>query len=350
MAADLCPHRMNPAWCAFCRSTGPTGPKPRLPQRVARTIESEFSKETIRRLEDLHFAIVRTNEGRNSASFHALDRYTHKVHILGFPFVWAIEKILDLAPNIKEIQMLPAFLDRIQNGLHHAICAARGVKIIAGHVRPEGIWQDESIRAGHYAKQQRFMLALAEGQKSLFDELLRFGFEEAEITARYFCLNGEEPRYLRLIGEDYGYNPQADHLISAKINGVLLYLDGGFKTGRRSEQIARSLRQRVERLRVIVAQEDAMRNLCRRLGLENLPQGFPLARLAILERILEAGRSGELGRLKLRHPRAHKTLTLRFGMDRYRTLEEVGQELGFTRERARQLEVQAFKFLGIVDE
>ena len=46
-------------------------------------------------------------------------------------------------------------------------------------------------------------------------------------------------------------------------------------------------------------------------------------------------------------PREAKVLRLRFGLDdgRSRTLEEVGQEFGVTRERIRQIEAKALRKL-----
>jgi len=51
--------------------------------------------------------------------------------------------------------------------------------------------------------------------------------------------------------------------------------------------------------------------------------------------------------LKTLTPREEKVLSLRFGLDdgRARTLEEVGQEFGVTRERIRQIEAKALRKL-----
>ena len=59
-------------------------------------------------------------------------------------------------------------------------------------------------------------------------------------------------------------------------------------------------------------------------------------------------RSSELARaLAQLQPRSSGVLVLRFGLDgvRRRTLEEVGLELGITRERVRQLETRALREL-----
>ena len=64
--------------------------------------------------------------------------------------------------------------------------------------------------------------------------------------------------------------------------------------------------------------------------------------------MLDAAATSELERLVDELPgRGGRVLTLRFGLGdgRPRTLEEVGRELGVTRERARQLEAEALRAL-----
>ena len=66
------------------------------------------------------------------------------------------------------------------------------------------------------------------------------------------------------------------------------------------------------------------------------------------ERTADEARSGELGRALMRlNPRMRRVLALRFGLDgeQSRTLEEIGVELGVTRERVRQLESRALREL-----
>ena len=70
--------------------------------------------------------------------------------------------------------------------------------------------------------------------------------------------------------------------------------------------------------------------------------------LAPHEQTAEHARGRELaGALEQLNPRMHRVLSLRFGLDGGppKTLEEVGSELGITRERVRQLETRALREL-----
>jgi RNA polymerase primary sigma factor len=68
------------------------------------------------------------------------------------------------------------------------------------------------------------------------------------------------------------------------------------------------------------------------------------------EQTAEKARTKELaGALDQLNPRMRRVLSLRFGLDGElpRTLEEVGAQLGITRERVRQLETRALRELRI---
>jgi RNA polymerase primary sigma factor len=70
--------------------------------------------------------------------------------------------------------------------------------------------------------------------------------------------------------------------------------------------------------------------------------------LAPHEQSAEQARGRELaGALEQLNPRMHRVLSLRFGLDGAppQTLEEVGSQLGITRERVRQLETRALREL-----
>jgi RNA polymerase primary sigma factor len=70
--------------------------------------------------------------------------------------------------------------------------------------------------------------------------------------------------------------------------------------------------------------------------------------LAPHEQSAEQARARELaGALEQLNPRMRRVVTLRFGLDGEppQTLEEVGSQLGITRERVRQLETRALREL-----
>ena len=112
-------------------------------------------------------------------------------------------------------------------------------------------------------------------------------------------------------------------------------------------------------MRPLVASAEQRQALAADLGLPGFAATFPMARVDIFRRVLEAYRSG--GFTKIPKPRSREVLKRRFGLDAldprdlrrvpaappaYRTLLEVGAELGVTRERVRQLEEQGLKALG----
>lgn len=179
-------------------------------------------------------------------------------------------------------------------------------------------------------------------------------WDSALMTARYFCLDGEEYIPQRELCPMFGLAPILEHAISAYINGILYYLDGGFPANKRSRQMAAMLKRRVEKLRPLLKSAEQRQALAKELGLAALPANLPLARLDVLKELVAARRDGRLRALaSSSQANFGRAIELRFGLDgsvpsTYRTLEEVGEEMGgITRERARQLEERALEILGI---
>lgn len=316
------------------------------------------------------YAVVRTTRSKdpNRAMFNSLNSNTRFVHIVGYPFLWAVKEILNRAPNLKTLQVIPMMLPKMHPNSHLRLCKEHGVSVQAGHYKPELAWDDDEFRpTATYRAHEAFLRNLTGDQKVLFDELLLFGIMSAEITRRYFCLGGENPIALGVLGGEYGYGKESgqeqSHRISSQIYAVLHYLDHSFEVNNRSTAIARNLERRVERLRSFLnsaaVTEDTRQRIAQKIGLQSLPINFPLARVEILQGVIVAKRDGRFEQLRKSHPNHLQALELRLGVEgsgvsTYRTLEEVAHCISpdhiYTRERIRQFEERALDLLGIQEE
>jgi hypothetical protein len=353
---ERCIHNMVKATCANCCP-------PRAPAVPAKRRETAHSAGNVSaaRTDALGLVIVHTNHGKDQVIQHGLDgvdETTVTVHIHGHPFLWAFEEILKRAPRLKTIQVIPSILAKCHPDSHHRLCKDRGVEIKAGHVRPDLVWEEDRICSKNFEGQHRFMATLVDPQRSLFEELGTLGFEAAAIAKRYYGVGGEERTTQRLLAQEYGYGCH-NSSISALVLAVLYYLDDTTEVGEVSKRRALAMRNKVERLRGYVASVEGRARLLKELaaiGVANLADDFPLARIDVLKALLAAQRNGNLAALAKRDPRAHQVVTLRFGFDgrpgeTYRILDTVGQMIGgVTRERARQLEERALRALNILED
>lgn len=118
-----CKHGIPEEWCATC---------------------AEAKKPPVEKIEVHGRAIVITKGTRNyEEAFNHLNETTVFVHIQGHPFLWAIERILAKAPNLKIIQVYPNLMWKLNPNSHLKICSQRGVQIVAGHWRPELAWSEK---------------------------------------------------------------------------------------------------------------------------------------------------------------------------------------------------------------
>jgi len=353
-----CIHGMSPQWCALCNPR----PQPKIEKRTPRPSRERTSfgsaALTSPKLLIGEYVLVKTHGGQKK-TFDLISERTTTVHIDGHPYLWAIQRILEKAPNLKRIQTIPAMLRQV--GEHHRrLCQERGVELVSGYHRPDLKWEEGRIVSPHYRAQKRFFQALSEEQKQLLSELLMMGFEFAHITVRYFCLKDEPFLPQAEIAAEYGYSFKDQSTISEGINSVMRYLDPTFEANPSSVRRALVMKGKVERLRerygallqaeLVVAQVN--QRLAELTGRQDakMPVGLPLIRFETLEALIRASLDGSLARLKEKSEKRYQAVTLRFGFfdGTYRTLETVGKMMGgLTRERVRQLEEEALQFLNI---
>lgn len=357
-AADVeCKHQMPRKWCATCnqpiKAMMPRrAPILRSPEETSRKALAAASPTPARYGSRGAYVVVRTSRAnaRQDPTFQALDDKTQFVHVDGHPFVWAIEKILELAPNLKVLEVIPPMLCKLGKQ-HLALCAKRGVKVQGGHFRPELAWDGGECRQPWFLKHRAFLLEMPAGVRAKFDELRSLGFEDAEITARYFCLDGQDYVSQQRISEEFGLS--SNSLVSRKILSVLYYLDPEIQAGQDAVRSAGAYEVRLKKIREAMAKARWKEDLLTKLGLKDLPAGLPLSRLFIFQQLVEAKEKREA--LRLIWPNRVRALELRFGLaaDRpgpYLMLEQVGEVMGLSRERIRQLEVAALKDLDLLED
>ncbi|MFH0969141.1 MAG: sigma factor-like helix-turn-helix DNA-binding protein [Patescibacteria group bacterium] len=348
-----CKHGLMEDSCSFCDSRGHSVNKKREPiARIEKTIHGSIclTSEKIK-----NYAIIHSRGGRNHGNFQSLNENTVLVHIDGYPFLWIIEKIIELAPNVEIIQVIPTMRRKFLQS-HLELCEKHhNVKIIVGHWKPECAWKDNENRSPFYKAQALFFMNLSDEQKRLFDELIALKFDAALITARYFCLNGKDFIPQRLVAKEFGYK-EDEGLVSRRVNAIIKYVDQTFNAGKEATLMAGNIKRRVSRIRSFFNQADFLSEIskksvemAKKIGLEKLPLDFPLSRFDDLEAVVLANRDGRLKKLENEYPKWYWVIVHRFGIidGQYRTLEAVGLLLDISRERVRQLEEKTFKILGI---
>jgi hypothetical protein len=352
---------MDARFCALCR---PATPQPIRAsaghrQRLSPPTETETRVALGRVLgqREYSYVVVSTQRGNREApdsSFADISSRTEKVHLAGFPFLWAVEEILRRAPNLKVLQVVPTMMRHVpESSRHLATLKAHGVKIVTGYDRPEVAWATNNECRDPRYRRLRQMLLRPENRAQL-DELCELGFEMAHYARRYFCLDNEEYVPYRILSAERGIHVRQDHAVSAYINGIIHVLDPTYQVNIRSASFARSLVKRADQARELRKNGAEMQALLERLGVSAWPQGLPLARADIYERVLKAWRADGLGALE---DRERFVIVCRFGLDGHsvRTLLELGNAMSQTRhpdhalsrERVRQIEAEALFRLGI---
>lgn len=346
---ERCKHNMMVLACAHCRVQPKTAKLP-VPHKgkmvhAATALDAE-------RCRDEGFAVVHPKSGRERCGTIHLGEKTRFVHIDGAPMLWLIEQILESAPNLRTIQVIPSALRHMKPDSHLRLCNERGVQVVTGHIGHA--WEGPRIITQQYEPQRQFLLSLSGDQKVLFEELRLMDFESVQMASRYFCLQDEPYVSQRILCDEFGCS--AISAFSAKVASVIYYLDPTFEANERSVQLSDAMKRRVIALRPMLASAEVRAQVAKELGLSVLPKAFPLARLETFKEVLAAHRDGRFAALQHGHEGPHRALALRFGLDDlnagvYRRLQEVGDLMGgITRERVRQLEARGLELLGIDED
>lgn len=349
---ERCKHGTYTIFCAFCK---PPAEEPSNERRPAtRKDRTVFGVAALngKELERTGYVVIKARKDHHS--FRDLNNETLFVHIDGMPFLWAIELILKLAINVRTIQVIPSMLRKMHPDSHLRLCRERDVEVRSGHHRPNMAWKPGENRSPFYDRQQEFFRAMEGEQRILFEELLAMNFDATAMTARYFCLDGEEYTAQRLLAEEYGFG-EDERQVSMRINAVIYYLDPSFDAGDRSKQFADVLKRRVERMRPFLKSAELRQRLCAEIGIPRLPEKLPIARVPVFRELLQARKDGRLNRLMIEHNRLYRIITLRFGIEQeeptqYRRHETIGETFAVSRQRVFQLEADALRLLGIEDE
>ncbi|MEK7570197.1 MAG: sigma factor-like helix-turn-helix DNA-binding protein [Patescibacteria group bacterium] len=305
--------------------------------------------------------IVGISYSHGHRGFEQLSSETTMVHFDGHPFLWALKRVLRKAPNLKIVRIPPGS-ERIISGHYRALCTARDVAIVFGYEQPDSCWSAGENRSRAYAGQRTFLLQLQGLRRKQFEKLLRYNLHCARMTARYFCLQGEEFITQSAVGMQFGFSERCNSYVSVQVNAVLLYLRYGARDFHPAPSVYAYVKRVHSQVKAYEKQErkKAMRQrelqnharLSRALQVSALPQKFPICRLGTFRKILSARRRGQLEKMQQSDPRLSQVLILRFGLDMsdagvYRTLQQVADKMSVTRQRVQQLEVKALTRLRI---
>lgn len=333
MSVENCMHGMNPAWCGLCRRlSGPsTGQK---------TLVRRLSVPTTYDIPVIH---SNTRDGAER-DIRTLSSTTTCVYFTSHPFLWAVENIVDRCPDLKTIRVLPTYMPHLRTQLEY--CTQRGITIEPGRLNENQAWSaNAGNRSVTYEKLRRWFRSLNKEQRQKLDDLLEYGIEAAQITVRYLCLDDGPLWTLCQVARHFGYSERGNHFLSACGYGVAAYIDPFWKVNQKAMTLAKTIERKMEKIHRLVADQEFLVKLVARLGVQSLPDGLPLSRLPEYETVLAASRDGRLARLK--NQKVATVLSMRFGISNGHcaTLQETGDAMGFTRERARQLEEKGLRML-----
>lgn len=287
--------------------------------------------------------LVRTR--RNHESFSKLTSDTKAVHLRGYPFRWALDEIIDRAPNVQIVEMGPSAYRVLPPG-YLLRMKDRGIAVRVGCYHCYAPHQEpRASRAPHYGRFRFFLLNLNPEQKERFEKLRSREVKAILITARYFCLKRERFIPMRRIAVLYGMNPRYIHGVSRLVRGVLHFLDSRIPVGNGAQEVSKNLQEKYDRIKkkeIALAEE---KQQLHKLGLSYIPKGMPKCRLSLYAAILLPRNQSRLKRLRKKQ---REIVSLRLGLSgKVYSLNEIGRMYGHSRQAIHQQEQRALEKLGL---
>lgn len=326
-----------------------------------------------------------------SERIDAIPQDVKKVHINGHPYACIVTQLIEKLPNLKKIEITKKMKRNLSPRLARFL-KTKGIVVSTGFHKPNCTWKQTVCRNPKYEEKKKIFASLTEDQQKLFRELLEMGFVEAQLLKRYLCLEGEEYLPLHQLPDASKYSPMsAAHTVSVKIQAVFKYLIPTLPSSKETQNLAKFIQKRVERIRrkeaeervekkgkeknKISAQEKERalrhrrqverkrrqkfvqrkkwmalrRKIIRKLNITELPKGLVYEELHTYAKLLMMEKSGDLSKIfsgeDYRETRMLLRLRygLRYGNNTYRSHAEVGKILGIEPSIVRQIEMKAFE-------
>jgi hypothetical protein len=213
--AEICIHNIPKMYCGLCNGDEQFQRSVKKVRRIHTRNKKNKKEQTLNDISVIHSA------AEGNVDYSGLNAYTRRIHINGYPFRHILNEIATRCPILEVIQMPKKMIARLSNDSIE-FCNSRNIFLEPGLIRSEN--SRISIPSKDFLAQQEFMVKLSDTPKALFDELISLSFTEAQMTARYFCLNGEDRCSLAEVSQQFGFNPDNRRLASTYISAVLSYL------------------------------------------------------------------------------------------------------------------------------
>ena len=266
-----------------------------------------------------------------------IDPAAEIVRFKSFPYPWFLVELFKHAPQVRMLIVSREIRMQIEGKEpYKSIFEAHQTKIASS----ENFGKRRiNFKMSSYKDRQAFMLALDEERRALFDELLEFNCIEAEVTSRYFCLEGEE--YLPPLDIAKIFHCSQGGL-QLWVGTILYYLDSPLDVPKQSMVRVSGLERYVECERARLRHVERLNNILASHGLTSVPKGMPIRFVENYALIYKAWTSDALSEFTISEGE-RAALVARYGLEdaMFKTLGEVGIAHNLTRERIRQLESSA---------